>query len=102
MELQHTYDIPGSGVVLLVTDSLLLTHHPSSGRTGVVDVHLPAGQLLGSFLSLQAPEGQTLPSGEERTRWWHQLPSLLFDPANGVRTFSCCMCQDCETHLCHW
>ena len=84
MELQHTYDVPGSGVVLLTHDSLLLAYHPSSGRTGVIDVKLPQGQLLGGFLHVQAPANEELPPGTERRTWRHALPNTLFDPASGV------------------
>ena len=34
VELQASYDTPGSSVTVLAVDNLLLAHHPSSGRTG--------------------------------------------------------------------
>ena len=34
VELQASYDTPGSSMKLLVLDNLLLAHHPSTGRTG--------------------------------------------------------------------
>ena len=34
VELQASYDTPGSNVTVLTIDNLLLAHHPSTGRTG--------------------------------------------------------------------